>query len=131
MGLSSNPHFRRIQAKNRVQFLKGAITIVLGLTIVVLFIESLPQSKYSKSCNTETQSLRVRRQAETDNPTCLSKFQEQYGDDPNNQAYKDCNATLVADYGSDWGKKEVTYDCVYWCDTTDYPASIFTIRERK
>lgn len=131
MGLSKNPYLRRIQAKNRVQFLKGAITVVFGLTCVAFFIESLPQSKYQRSCNSEA-NLRVRRQAdgevsEAEPTTCGEQF---YTSHEKGDASKECRYSLNATYGA-WQKEDINYDCVSWCDTGDYPTSVFTIRQRK
>jgi hypothetical protein len=135
MGLSKNPYLRRIQAKNRVQFLKGAITVVFGLTCVAFFIESLPQSKYQRSCNSED-SLRVKRQVEGEDApvlveptTCGGEFRASH--ELGADSTVECRNILNSAYGPDWQKAEIDYDCISWCDTTDYPTSVFTIRERK
>jgi len=132
MGLSKNPYLRRIQAKNRVQFLKGAFTVVFGLTCVAFFIESLPQSKYQRSCNSE-ESLRVRRQADGEDApkieptTCGGEF---YASHDPSDASKECRYSLNATYDA-WQANAIDYDCISWCDTKDYPTSVFTIRQRK
>ena len=131
VSFSKNPQLRRIQSKNRIQFIKGVITIVCGVTLVTFFIESLPQSRYSRSCNSENLHNRVKRQISDKEPTkCGQKFTKAF-QNSTPEAKEECRQTLIDDYGKDWAKQDIDYDCVYWCDTTDYPDCIFTIRQRK
>ena len=131
MRLSRDPEIRRLQTKNRVQFIKGAITIFFGLGCLLLFIENISQKS--------TLNSRRKRDIEI---TCGQKFEEQYKDSSPEEKQK-CEASLNKTYNEytvpsfkegkleKWSEKTYDYDCVYWCDTDSYPASIFSIRERK
>ena len=119
---------QKLLRTNRITFSYGLVVIFGCVSVILFTFDHLRLVDYEYSMN------RSKREAEFEptpkQETCLDKFNEGFTNNTS-QLAASCRETLEIE-NHNWSTAlPHTTDCIYWCDSKDYPKSMFNIRTRK